>query len=143
MDIVINAGVGGFSLSRGAFLRLRELGHKGSLEEPDVGEPWPEREGLPTIVREDTGFFAYDIERNDPLLLRVVRELGERANGAAANLVIVTIPDGIAWEIAVHEDGSEHVAEQHRCWFSDGTVLVPDVGPTRCPGPTGVMAFRG
>jgi hypothetical protein len=38
--IVINTRIGGFSLTRAAFLRLRELGCIEALDEPDYGEPW-------------------------------------------------------------------------------------------------------
>lgn len=56
-----------------------------------------------------------DIPRDDPLLVRVVEELGEKANGAHAELRIVEIPADVKWYI--HEyDGSEHVAEDHRTW---------------------------
>lgn len=53
--------------------------------------------------------------RADPLLIQVVRELGEDADGAHAQLKIVTIPDDVEWEIDEY-DGSEHVAEVHRTW---------------------------
>jgi hypothetical protein len=41
--------------------------------------------------------------------------LGAEANGRYAQLKIVTIPDGIEWEIEEY-DGNEHIAEQHRTW---------------------------
>jgi hypothetical protein len=120
MDIVINAGIGGFSLSHVAFLRLRELGHSGALEEPDAGDTWPGSEEFPAHVRQNDEHFCWSIDRADPLLLQVVRELGDAANGRAATLAIVAVPDGIEWEIANHEDGSEHIAEKHRRWDTRG-----------------------
>lgn len=48
-------------------------------------------------------------DRADPLLVQVVQELGEKANGACAALKIVEIPDGVEWEIAEY-DGNEHIA---------------------------------
>jgi len=57
-----------------------------------------------------------DIPRNDPLLLRVVKELGAKeASGGCALLKIITIPDDVEWEIEEY-DGLEHVAEKHRTW---------------------------
>ena len=53
-EIVINRCYGGFSLSRKAFLRLRELGQKDALGEPDWGEPW----GAGSGIREVWGIFA-------------------------------------------------------------------------------------
>jgi hypothetical protein len=56
-----------------------------------------------------------DIERNDPILIQVVGELGKDANGECADLQIVEIPDGVKWTIEEY-DGKEWVAEVHRTW---------------------------
>ena len=57
----------------------------------------------------------YDIPRNDPFLVKVVKELGKTANADHAELVIVNIPDEVKPEL--HEyDGWEHFAEPHRTW---------------------------
>jgi hypothetical protein len=56
-----------------------------------------------------------EIERHSPELIRVVEELGERANGSCAKLVVVEIPDGVDYVIEEY-DGSEHIAESHRTW---------------------------
>ena len=109
---MINQAHGGFGLSRKAFLRLRELKCKEALEEPDIGEKWkdgsgPREEYLPS--------FLDDIPRDSPLLLIVVEELGEEANGFLADLKVVEIPDDVEWEIEEY-DGREWVAEKHRTW---------------------------
>lgn len=49
------------------------------------------------------------------LIIRVVEELGEKANGWAAELKVVEIPDGTDYEIGEY-DGREHIAERHRTW---------------------------
>lgn len=54
-------------------------------------------------------------KRDDPLLVQVVEELGEKANGRCADLEIVEIPDGVEWEIDEY-DGNERVHETHRSW---------------------------
>lgn len=53
--------------------------------------------------------------RADPILVRVVEELGAAANGSCAELAVVEIPDGIEWEISEY-DGNERVEEVHRSW---------------------------
>ena len=113
--IVINNCWGCFSLSRKAFLRLRELGNEVALEEADYGECWSDNSG----PREDhggAGHFCSDISRDDPLLLKVLKELGKEANGQLSSLKIVSIPDNVTWIIDDY-DGMESVAEEHRTWM--------------------------
>lgn len=57
----------------------------------------------------------FDIERTDKDLVKTVRDLGEAANGAHSDLVIVEIPDDVKWQIEEY-DGMEWVAEVHRTW---------------------------
>lgn len=56
-----------------------------------------------------------EIPRDDPLLVQVVKELGERANSKYAKLKVVEIPADVDWEIDEY-DGAEWVAEKHRTW---------------------------
>lgn len=56
-----------------------------------------------------------DLKRDHPMLLQVIEEMGEAADGACASLRIVEIPDDVEWEIEEY-DGSEWVAEKHRTW---------------------------
>lgn len=53
--------------------------------------------------------------RADPVLIRVVEELGEAASGEHAELKIVEVPDGVDWEIDEY-DGMETIHEKHRSW---------------------------
>jgi len=58
----------------------------------------------------------HDLLRDDPVLVRVVDELGgDAAGGAAADLKVVTIPADVSWTIQDY-DGLEWVAERHRTW---------------------------
>ncbi len=60
-------------------------------------------------------FTEYDINRDDPELVQIVQELGEKANGNFAELEITEIPEGVNWEIEEY-DGQEWVAEVHQRW---------------------------
>lgn len=90
--IVINVCHGGFGLSPQACDRYCELDGR-----------------LPENFRE------WDVCRDDPLLVQVVQELKEQANGRFARLKVVEIPDDVEWTIDEY-DGLEWVAEAHRTW---------------------------
>ena len=92
MKIVINDCYGGFSLSHKAQTRYAELNGA-----------------------ELKGYGGRQTERDDPILIKVIEELGEDADGEYAALKIVEIPEGVRWQIEEY-DGMEWVAEQHRTW---------------------------
>lgn len=110
--IVINTSYGEFSLSHAAFLRLRELGQKDALQEEDVAAYWPaaSRPDEPSLNR-----FGARIPRDDRHLVQAVETLGAGANGHAADLKVVEIPQDVQWRIE-KTDGVEHVSEMHRTW---------------------------
>jgi hypothetical protein len=60
-------------------------------------------------------FDPNDIPRDDPILVQIVKEMGEESFGMHADLVIVEIPDGVDWEIDEY-DGNESIHEKHRSW---------------------------
>ena len=112
MKVVINSDYGGFSLSDEAI------------------EAYAERKGI-TLRKEernsdsvlssdyyldnDEWFNCREIPRNDPALVEVVEVLGEAANGFAASLKIVEIPEDVEWCVE-ENDGREWVSEKHRTW---------------------------
>jgi hypothetical protein len=53
--------------------------------------------------------------RHDLLLVQVVEELGDEADGAHADLEVVEVPDGIKYEILEH-DGFETICEVGHFW---------------------------
>ena len=53
--------------------------------------------------------------REDPILIEVVEELGEKANGRYAQLEIVDIPDGMNYEINDY-DGIETLRPNVPTW---------------------------
>jgi len=87
--VVINVCYGGFSLSDEARQDYRK--------------------------RSGKDFWDYDAERDDPILVSIVEEYGESADGNCAQLKVVEIPDDVEWEIDEY-DGFEHIAEKHRTW---------------------------
>jgi hypothetical protein len=140
MQIVINKCYGGFGLSPAAILRLHELNCAGIKKTP-ISEwfkdsdsntvfGWTQslnawrtflKDGKPdtflTIFTSDEQFvLSEQVDRDDPLLVRVIQELGDEANGYGANLKIVDIPDGVKWYIEEY-DGKEHIAEVHQKWY--------------------------
>lgn len=56
-----------------------------------------------------------DNHREDPVLIEVVEELGERANSPFAKLVVVDIPDGMEYEIDDY-DGFETLHQKVETW---------------------------
>lgn len=90
--VVINDCYGGFGLSKKAQEEYKKLS------------------GI-----DDPSWCDYDVARDDPYLVQVVRALGSKANGEHSNLKIVEIPGDVAWHIAEY-DGNEWIAEDHRTW---------------------------
>ena len=142
--IVINACHGGFGLSDEAVIRYNELiGRKVWLIKDDVfnyttyslvppeeritvGEKlfsapvnWhemtmEEKQAYNEAYSKQT-FNDRNIARDDPILVQVVEEMGEKADSRYSSLSIVEIPDDVEWQIDEY-DGNEWVAEKHRTW---------------------------
>ena len=141
MKIVINRCFGGYGLSYDAIMRYLEI--KGIPVYPEKSKGgfvyWTywlvksedrfevkendefnsmsmdERQAYNKNYSDET-FGDEDIDRDDPILIQVIEELGDAANGDHAELAIVEIPDDVEWEISEY-DGREHVAEKHRVWY--------------------------
>lgn len=118
MKVVINKCFGGFDLSDKAHERLMELGVKYYKSFDDMPK---QNKELYVVDSGTSGFGKYysnfsDYEnRTNPLLIQVVEELKEEANGRFGELRVVEIPDGIQWEIDEY-DGIETLHELHRSW---------------------------
>jgi len=124
--IVYNACYGGFGLSHEAVMRYAEI--KGitlytnkqygfmnyylcSVEEFDriLAEEKDKPVGPGRFARSNEMYFSdRDIERTDPVLVQVVEELGEAANGRCAKLYITEVPAGTMYRIDEY-DGLESV----------------------------------
>jgi hypothetical protein len=138
--VVINRCHGGFGLSKEACQRYWDIkGKQVWIEDDDryksmgISTVWlvpaedrvVESTNRATISIEERRAFnekyasqtwyERDVERDDPVLVQVVEELGEKADGKYACLGIVEIPDDVKWQISEY-DGLEWVAEKHRIW---------------------------
>ena len=128
--VVINKCFGGFGLSKAAVMRYAELKgialyhERSSLCDHYYTVPVEQYRDIERQVKESNDcslfeglyFSEREIERDDPFLVQVVEELGEKANGNCANLAVIEIPDDVEWHIAEY-DGQEHIAETHRTWY--------------------------
>jgi hypothetical protein len=114
--IVINRQHGGFGLSWDAQIAY--------LERAGIAYTLVDRESRDDTIRfgqeikldnGDDWNDCHDIARDDPILVDIVREMGDNANGGFANLQVVKIPGDVEWAIDEY-DGLEWVAEKHRVW---------------------------
>ena len=112
--VVINDQHGGFGLSHEAKVKYLTLsGIAFTLEDqPDRDTQF--KKG-PLIMVCGHEYWERDIDRDDPVLVTVVQEMGDSASGEHAKLKIVEIPADIEWQIDEY-DGSEWVAEKHQVW---------------------------
>ena len=113
VKIVINSDYGGFSLSDQAVLAYGRK--KGLNLVKDENTSWNISIFYKDSVAKENYFEDREIPRNDPALVEVVEVLGEAANGFAASLKIVEIPEDVDWYVE-ENDGREWVAEKHRTW---------------------------
>ena len=127
MKIVINTKHGGFGLSHAAIMRYAELSGFTLYHETRHG--FTEYYKIPVeeyrklvnqnpnarALFEPLEFYDRRISRTDPVLIQVVEELGDAANGDHARLKVVEVPDDVQWQIEEY-NGSEWVAEKHRTW---------------------------
>jgi hypothetical protein len=115
MKVVINTCHGGFNLSDAAMKLYSELKglnliwHKGRYFDLTGYDFYVDE------VKDENYFSRLSIERNDPMLVQVVEQLGEEADGKYSKLKVVEIPDDVNWVIDEY-DGAEWVAEVHRTW---------------------------
>lgn len=145
VKVVINRRFGGFGLSDEAYEKLIEYGvpvRKYTPQDRDpetrLYKPQPLNDGEVIFDRELTPegedslndlYWKYkpnsihdrywetwiDDNRTHPLLIRVVEELGDKANGKHSELKIIEIPDDVKYEIDKY-DGLETIHEVHRSW---------------------------
>lgn len=135
MKVVYNGCFGGFSISEAALKRYAEI--KGITLYPEKDSRFsfttywtvPEDQRVPELEGDawkrasqeeriaSNEFYRNhtigerDFERDDPILVQVVEELGAKANGSCASLQIEDVPKGTLWRIDEY-DGNERVMTQ-------------------------------
>lgn len=144
MKLVINAGYGGFSISRECAEFMVKLGDKQA--EAELND-WNKRQSVLNYYKKNKKFpddcdedlkssleidakyeceakfygYGYEegfdngYERTNENLIKAVEELGKKANGDCATLKVVEIPDDVDYYIDEY-DGFESVNEKHRSW---------------------------
>ena len=138
MKVAINRCFGGFDLSIKAVLRYAELSgfklypcvqidhdfrnpryrvvddpaHYNDTLFVHFSTELPDKLGN---IEDSTYWSERDIKRTDPILIKVIEELGLEVNTSVSKIEIIEIPDGIEWGIDDY-DGLETVEEKHRSW---------------------------
>jgi len=112
--VVINDQHGGFGLSHEAKIKYLTLSSIAFTLEDQPDRDTQFKKG-PLIMVCGHEYWERDIDRDDPVLVKVVQEMGADASGEHAKLKIVEIPADVDWQIDEY-DGSEWVAEKHRVW---------------------------
>jgi hypothetical protein len=135
MKIAINTCFGGFGLSKKAVKRMAELQGKecyffyidrkdgkryyNSLDKYQVD--WFIAFSIPNPNDYNPDILGQFIltdnpkDRTDSILIQVIEELKEEANGQHSDLKIVEIPDNVEWYIDDY-DGIESIHEKHKSW---------------------------
>lgn len=135
MKILINKQFGGFGVSREVLLRLIKIKSKfvkkettkkyfgkGVVEDLKKFKPFKEgykkHDWIDSWLVKNGFVFYIDDERSKEFrtnkdVIKIVKELGKKANGDHATLEIVDIPNDVEFEIKGY-NGLEHIAEKHR-----------------------------
>jgi hypothetical protein len=114
--IVYNACYGGFSLSEAA---MRLYAEKKGLpfyvwkDPADLTKQYftADPSGMTEIDNEfdeKYSLYEHDFKRTDPVLVEVVEELGDKANGSYAKLCMIALPAGTKYRLEEY-DGFETV----------------------------------
>jgi len=129
MNVVINRALGGLALSRKAVKRYSELSNI-----PIYAFTWEVIDNAgnlkPAEKDDDSEYLSYstdpkctdrnywdkeELDRDDPILVQVVNELGKSAGQPDSDLVVISIPDDVDYYV---EDCENHevIREKSREW---------------------------
>ena len=100
VELMVNECYGGFGFSREALdayaVRKREA-HQGQPSGQDC-----------------SSYYSFQIERHDPIMVQIVKEMGDRAWGVCASITIQTIPAQYIRHYVIEEfEGAEQIVIQY------------------------------
>lgn len=109
--IVYNNCFGGFGLSKKAVERYFELMGWGLVVVNEDHE-WE------YYHRQHSGeyFYPHDLERDDPILVQVVEELGSEANAKFSELAIRELPAGTRYRIDEYHGNESVITDDEQGW---------------------------
>jgi len=120
-EVVINRQYGGLELSNKAIelwakysnIDLTPQYYSYTIDNPEIYYYLYEDDNGSTNILYPNEY----IHRDDPNLIRVVKELGDEANTEVSELVVVDIPDDVEWTIVRYSYDMEIVVEKGKVWF--------------------------
>ncbi len=105
IKVAYNNCYGGFSISQKAVRRGREISGDPKWAGPCLnGDEYEDG----TVIKESYWDGGIDLERDDPILIQVIEELGDEANGSCAKLAIEKVLKGSLYKINDY-DGMESI----------------------------------
>lgn len=104
--IILSTSVSGFWFSKIGLKRLAELGYEEAKEYIDSPD---EVDGVLYY------YGGINIDRDNPLLLQLVDELGDSML-EDGKVVVIEIPDDVDWIVDQYEGGQEFIREKSRHW---------------------------
>lgn len=128
IEIMVNKCFGGFGFSKQAvdtyLHRTRTLANADVLLAPNTTTPQQEEEEL-ALVSSDRAINAYTVERHDPVMIQIVKELGDKAHGFCAEISIQRVPAQYVRHYSIEDyDGSETVVIHHDKYKVDSAKAI-------------------
>lgn len=116
MKAVINVCYGGFGGVSLTFVeRAKELGWKTTDYNEEGNYTNPKAQIILRKKYDEARLIEQNVSRTDHILVKLVEELGEKANGDCSEYKVVELPDDIDYEVEEY-DGNEWISETHRTW---------------------------
>ena len=116
--VVYNNCIGGFALSNDALYRMVQLGSEYIKPNPEFEATNDYGDGTTTKWWEAKYIYDWNLPRHDEILVKVVAELGDRANGPGASLKLA---DVVSQYIIMDTRGIEQVIQPQEIQWQTAT----------------------